>query len=631
MALIGMQDVNIGFGGRPLLEYINLQIETGERICLLGRNGVGKTTFMKLITGQVMPEKGEVSRAQKITITSLIQDVPGNLEGTVFELVSQGLGESGKLLAEYHTVSHQLAGDHDNKSLMKKLENLQHEIDSKNAWQTDRFVEDIIQNMELDANAAAESLSAGMKRRALLAQALVKHPDLLLLDEPTNHLDIKTITWIEEFLEEYKGTLIFVSHDRMFVKKLATRILEFDRGRVINYNCDYDTFLERRDILNEAQAAEEALFDKKLASEEIWIRKGIKARRRRNEGRVRALKKMREERRDRREKTGNVRIQLQQVQQSGRLVIETKNISFAYHADKPLISNFSTTVSRGDKIGIIGPNGSGKTTLLQILLDQLKPLKGSIRHGTNLEIAYFDQLHAELDYEKCVYENIAGGNKQVIINGTPRHVVGYLQDFLFTPQQSLSPLSNLSGGERNRLLLARLFTQPSNVLVMDEPTNDLDIETLDLLEEVLLDYPGTLLIVSHDREFLNNVVTSIIEVEGNGSVNEFDGGYDDYVRQKKVLAKPEPEKIPAKTEKPVETKEKVRKLSYKEKQELKALPEIIEKMENEQKHLHEKMADPAFYKNSSQVVPVTARATELKKLLDEAYGRWEELESIEKN
>ncbi|OHB59103.1 MAG: ABC transporter ATP-binding protein [Planctomycetes bacterium GWF2_42_9] len=630
MAVIGIQDVSIGFGGRPLLENINLQFEAGERICLLGRNGVGKTSFMKLITGSVIPEKGTISFKPKISITCLTQDVPNNLKGTVFELVSEGLGQCGHLLSEYHIVSHQLALDHENQSLLKKLEDLQHEIDSKDAWQMDKYVADIIQNMELDGDVQAENLSAGMKRRALLAQALVRQPDVLLLDEPTNHLDIQTVTWIEEFLQQYKGTLVFVSHDRMFVNKLATRILEFDRGLVTNYSCDYDTFLARRDIANEAREAEEALFDKKLASEEVWIRKGIKARRTRNEGRVRALKSMRQQRKERREQIGNVQIQLQQVQQSGRLVIDAKDISFSYDSNKPLISNFTTTIMRGDRVGIIGPNGCGKTTLLKILLQQIEPQSGSVRQGTNLEIAYFDQLHAELDYGKCVYENIAGGNKTIEINGARRNIVGYLKDFLFTADQCLSPLLNLSGGERNRLLLARLFTLPSNLLIMDEPTNDLDMETLDLLEEVLLDYSGTILIVSHDRQFLNNVVTSIIAMEGDGVVNEYVGGYDDWVRQKKAKDKSVlPENKTVTETKPPEEKIKVRKLSNKEKQELNALPNSIEKMENELHKLHETMADPSFYKKSQTEIAATgAKADELRKLLDNAYARWQQLEAL---
>ena len=628
MAIIGMQDVSVGFGGRPLLEHINLQIEAGERICLLGRNGVGKSTLMKLITGEVLPEKGDVSRLPQLAITCLTQDVPDNLKGTVFEFVSEGLGQCGNLLAQYHLVSHQLAGDHENKSLLTKLDKLQHALDTENGWQIDHYVENIIENMELDGETEAASLSAGMKRRVLLAQALVSNPDVLLLDEPTNHLDIETVTWIEDFLTGYKGTLIFVSHDRIFLKKLATRIIELDRGRVTSYLCDYETFLVRRDIANEAQDVENSLFDKKLALEEVWIRKGIKARRTRNEGRVRVLKKMRDERSRRREKIGNARMQLQDVQQSGRLVIVAKDISFAYQPGKPILSNFSTTIIRGDRIGIVGANGSGKTTLLRVLLNELAAQHGTIRHGTNLQIAYFDQLHAQLDFEKTVFENIAGGNENVVINGKPRHVVGYLQEFLFTPNQSLSPLSNLSGGERNRLLLAKLFTKPSNVLVMDEPTNDLDIETLDLLEEFLLEYPGTVLMVSHDRQFLNNVVTSIMALEGNGVINEYIGGYDDWLRQKKALQKSEKEKAaPAKVTKPSPPKEQTRKLSSKEKKELKELPALLEKLETELKQLHETMADPAFYKKGSEVAATGTKAAELKKQLDKFYARWQELES----
>ena len=627
MAIIGMQDVSVGFGGRPLLEHINLKIEAGDRICLLGRNGVGKSTLLKLITGEVLAEAGDVSRVSKLTVTCLTQDVPRNLSGTVFELVSEGLGECGKLLAQYHLVSNQLALDHDNKSLLAKLDKLHRSLDAENGWQMDRYVEEIIENMELDGKTQAMSLSAGMKRRVLLAQAVVRNPDVLLLDEPTNHLDIEAITWIEDFLAEYKGTLIFVSHDRVFVKKLATRIVELDRGRAVSYFCDYETFLVRKDIANEAQAVEDALFDKKLAMEEVWIRKGVRERRKRNEGRVRALKKMREERRQRREEIGNVRMRMQDVQQSGRLVIGAKNISFAYSPEKPIISNFSTTIMRGDKVGVIGPNGSGKTTLLRVLLGELAPQQGTIRHGTNLEIAYFDQLHAQLDYEKTVWENIANGNKAVVINGKSRNIVGYLQDFLFTAAQSISPLSNLSGGERNRLLLARLFSRPSNVLVLDEPTNDLDVETLELLEEFLLDYPGTVLMVSHDREFLNNVVTCIISMQGNGVVEEYVGGYDDWLRQRKAAAEPEPEKMPAKAIKaaPIK-KEKVRKLTFKENKELKELPPLIEKLESEQRQLHETMANPAFYKKGSEVAAVCSRAGELKKQLDELYARWQELE-----
>ena len=435
MAIIGIQDVSVGFGGRPLLEHINLQIEAGERICLLGRNGVGKSTLMRLITGEVLPEEGDILRAPQLTITCLTQEVPKGLSGTVFELISEGLGQCGKLLAEYHAVSHQLALDHDNKSLLAKLDKLQHSLDVENAWQMDRYVENIIENMELDGNAEAASLSAGMKRRVLLAQAIVRKPDVLLLDEPTNHLDIEAVIWIEDFLTSYKGTLIFVSHDRVFVRKLATRIVEIDRGRAVSYFCDYETFLVRRDIANEAQAVTDALFDKKLSQEETWIRKGIKARRTRNEGRVRALEKLRDARAARRERPGEVRMQAVDADRSGRLVLEAKAATFRYEpGGPPVIENLSTTLIRGDKVGIIGPNGSGKTTLLRLLLGELEPQAGSVRHGTRLELAYFDQLHAQLDDEKSAVENLTDGRDRITVGDRSRHVIGYLEDFLFSPE-----------------------------------------------------------------------------------------------------------------------------------------------------------------------------------------------------
>jgi len=625
MALIGMRDVSVGYGGLPLLEHVNIQIEAGERICLLGRNGVGKSTFMRLIAGGIAPESGEIIKSPQLTITSLSQDVPSGMSGELFDVVAQGLGERGMLLSQYHHVTHLLAGDHENKSLMTQLDKLQHELDRQNAWETNRLVEIIIERLELDADAETASLSAGMKRRVLLAQAIVREPDVLLLDEPTNHLDIEAVEWIEEFLETYKGTLISVSHDRTFVKKLATSIIELDRGKAAIYACGYETFLVRKEIANEAQAAEAARFDKKLAQEEVWIRKGIKARRTRNEGRVRALEKMRVERSRRREAIGSAKIQVQDVVKSGMLVIEAKNVSFAYEGSKEIVSNFSTMIMRGDKIGIIGPNGAGKTTLLRVLLKELEAGQGLVRHGTNLEIAYFDQLHKQLDYQKSVFENVADGNETVVINGMPRHIMGYLQDFLFTPNQSRSPVANLSGGERNRLLLARLFTRPSNVLVLDEPTNDLDIETLDLLEECLANYPGTVLMVSHDREFLNNVVTGIMVMEGGGVVKEYVGGYDDYLRQRKVEEKPAPQKTAAKVVKAEPVKEQARRLTFKEKKELEALPAMIEKLESELAQLHETMADPAFYKKGADVAAVTGRAGALKMQLDKAYARWEEL------
>jgi len=626
MALLGLQDVNVGYGGPPLIEHVNLQIERGERICLLGRNGAGKSTLMKLICGDLEPENGVISRMPSLSVAYLTQVVPTNLKGTVFDTVSEGLGKRGKLLAEYHLLSHRIESDPHNKTLLQRLDKIQHALDMEGAWELNHHVETIVEQIKLDADADVETLSAGMKRRVLLARAIVREPDILLLDEPTNHLDIEAITWLEEFLSQYGGTLIFVSHDRAFIRKLSTRIVELDRGRLTVYNCDYETYLVRKEAALEIEATENALFDKKLAEEEVWIRKGIKARRTRNEGRVRALKKLRQERRQRKEVTGTVRMQMQDAQLSGRLVIEAKNISFSYEPATPIIRDFSTLIMRGDKIGIIGPNGSGKTTLIRVLLKELAAQQGTLRHGVNLEAAYFDQQHAQLDSEKSVYESVADGSENILFNGAPRHVIGYLQDFLFTPSQSRNAVGNLSGGERNRLLLARLFAKPSNLLILDEPTNDLDIETLDLLEEFLLNYPGTVLIVSHDRAFLNNVVTSTFVFEGDGVVKEYVGGYDDWLRQRKESTPPEPKKAP----KPVKevSKDKPRKLSYKEKKELEALPQLIETLEAEQQKLHDMMADPNFYKKDPAAITATAaRLEELNQQLTAAYTRWEELEA----
>jgi ATP-binding cassette subfamily F protein uup len=628
MALLGMQDVSFSFGGCPLIEHMSFQVERGERICLLGRNGVGKTTLMRLICGEYEPESGLISRAASLSVTCLTQVVPNNLKGTVFNVISEGFGAKGELLAECHLLSHRIAAEPHNKSLLKQLDKLQHSLDVEDGWQLNRYVEMIAEKINLDIDAEVESLSAGMKRRVLLAQAIVREPDILMLDEPTNHLDIEAIMWLEEFLSQFDKTLIFVSHDRAFVKKLATRIIELDRGQLKSYNCNYETYLPRKEALLEAEAVEKALFDKKLSQEEVWIRKGIKARRTRNEGRVKALKKMREERRQRKELTGTVRMRLQDAQLSGRLVIEAKGVSFGYKPDELIIRDFSTLIMRGDKIGIIGPNGSGKTTLLRVLLKELAVLQGSLRHGTNLEIAYFDQLHAQLDYEKSVYENVADGSETLVINGNPRHIIGYLQDFLFTPAQSRNAVANLSGGERNRLLLAKLFAKPSNVLVLDEPTNDLDIETLDLLEEFLLNYTGTVLLVSHDREFLNNVVTSIFSLEGNGLVREYVGGYDDWLRQsRKIQDTQQPEKVSAKKAELKQLTNRPRKLSAKEKRELEEIPKLIETLEAEQKQLHNAMMSPEFYKKGTEIAAVTARLNELSRQLENAYARWQMLEA----
>ncbi|RKY06140.1 MAG: ABC transporter ATP-binding protein [Planctomycetota bacterium] len=629
MALLGLQDVSAGYGGPPLLEHMDFHIERGEHICLLGRNGVGKSTLMKLICGELEPESGIISRAPSLTVTSLSQVVPTGLKGTVFDVVSEGLGPRGKLLAEYHLLSHRIATEPHNETLLTQLDKLQHNLDMEGGWQLNHHVEMIIEKIKLDADAQVDTLSAGMKRRVLLAQAIIREPDILLLDEPTNHLDIEAIRWLEEFLSQYSGTFMFVSHDRAFVKKLATRIIELDRGRVTSYDCSYETYLVRKEAALKVEVVENALFDKKLAQEEVWIRKGIKARRTRNEGRARALKKMRESRSQRKERIGAVRMQVQDAQLSGKLVIEAKDIAFAYTPDQPIVQAFSTMIMRGDKIGIIGLNGSGKTTLLRVLLKELAAQHGTVHHGVNLEVAYFDQSHAQLDGEKSVYENIADGSETLTINGAPRHIIGYLQDFLFTPGQSRNSVANLSGGERNRLLLARLFAWPSNVLVLDEPTNDLDMETLDLLEEFLLNYPGTVLLVSHDRAFLNNVVTSTLVLEGDGIVKEYVGGYDDWVRQSQVTLQPPPQKTAPKKTATKQKSEQLRKLSFKEKKELKALPQLIETLETEQRQLHDLMADPDFYKKGADVAVAAGRLEELKEQLENAYARWQMLEELQ--
>ncbi len=549
MALVSLQGVNVGFGGPLLLEGVDLSIDRGERVCLVGRNGTGKSTILRLITGEVKTDAGKIVFQQGVRITLLTQEVPQALAGSVFDVVSGAFGEQGKLLAAYHHVSARLAHDHSEK-LMAELEDVQHRFEAAGGWQMQQKVEEILTRLKLPEDAEFSELSGGLKRRVLLAKALAGEPDLLLLDEPTNHLDIDAIAWLEEFLLSFGGTLLFVTHDRMLLQKLATRIVDLDRGRLTSWPGNYQSYLALKQAALDAESMENAKFDKKLASEEVWIRQGVKARRTRNEGRVRALKELRRIRSERREVTGAARMQTQEAERTGKIVIEATDVSYAYN-NVPVISDFSTTILRGDKIGIIGPNGSGKTTLLKILLGELKAQKGTIKHGTNLEVAYLDQHRAQLDDEKTVQDNVANGSDHVTVDGNHRHVIGYLQDFLFAPARARSPVKVLSGGERNRLLLAKLFTQPSNVLVLDEPTNDLDIETLDLLEELLSDYRGTVLLVSHDRAFLNDVVTSTLVLEGEGRVSEYVGGYDDWLLQSRrrtaetaVTAKPEGKKEP---------------------------------------------------------------------------------------
>jgi ABC transport system ATP-binding/permease protein len=594
MALIGVRDLCWGFSKPPLLENITFQIEKGERLCLLGRNGEGKSTLLKLLNGEILPDSGEIWRQQGLTVAALDQVVPREFEGTIFEVVADGLGPKGPALAET------------------------------------RRIETILSRTHLSPGSKFVDLSAGMKRRALFARALALEPDILLLDEPTNHLDIETILWMEAFILRYVKTLLFVTHDRAFLKKIATRVLELDRGRLFSYDCDYGTYLERRQAALEAEENQNGLFDKKLSQEEAWIRQGIKARRTRNEGRVKALFRMREARRARRGKIGNVKLRLQEAERTGKLVIEAKEVSFAYEGI-PVVRDFSTLIMRGDRVGIIGANGAGKTTLLNILLKNLSPQTGSVRHGTHLEIAYFDQLRIPLDDQKTVMENISQGNDFVLFNGQPRHRIGYLQDFLFSPEKSRQPVQVLSGGEKNRLLLAKLFTQPANVLVLDEPTNDLDAETLELLEELLFDFQGTLLLVSHDRAFLNQVVTSTLVFEENGQVSEYAGGYDDWLVQR-----PEPKEAPRSVKKsrgksgrkPKELK--VQKLGFNEKRELEGLPQRINTLELEQQRLYGAGADPLLYKKGKEeVIRVKTRLAEVEGDIEQAYLRWEELD--EKN
>ncbi|GAB6042918.1 ATP-binding cassette ATPase Uup [Endothiovibrio diazotrophicus] len=627
MALITLRNVSVNFGGPPLLDGIELAIERGERLCLVGRNGAGKSTLMKVLTGEITADDGKIEQPQGLRVARLVQEVPHDTHGDTFDVVAAGLGEIGALITEYHHISHGLA---DGTAELADLERVQHRLEAADGWTLEQRVETTLSKLSLDPDTPFEALSGGLKRRVLLARALVTAPDLLLLDEPTNHLDIDAIAWLEEFLLAWNGTLLFVTHDRMLLRKLATRIIELDRGRLTSWPGDYDTYLERKAAALDAEANQNALFDKKLAQEETWIRQGIKARRTRNEGRVRALKALREERRERREVTGKAKIAINEAERSGKLVAEVEGVDYAWEG-KPILQGLTTSVMRGDKIGIIGPNGAGKTTLLRVLLGRLQPDRGRVKLGTNLEIAYFDQHREALDEERSVRDNVGQGSDKVVINGQPKHVMGYLQEFLFSPERANTPVKALSGGERNRLLLARLFTRPANVLVLDEPTNDLDAETLELLEELLLDYPGTLLLVSHDRAFLNNVVTSTLVFEGAGTVNEYVGGYDDWLRQRRAPvaeaprpksaepAKAAPGKAAAKAEK--------RKLSYKDQRELEQLPARIEALEKEQAALHERLADPAIYQQAgTEATDVTARLEAVEAELAEAYERWESLE-----
>jgi ABC transport system ATP-binding/permease protein len=606
MPLLTLNDLSIRFRGPVLLDGISATIEPGQKIGLLGRNGAGKSTLMKMIDGSVVPDTGSVIISPGTIIRQLRQDVPVGIEGTVHDIVVSGVADN---------------------------------VDPADQWEIDMHVEDTLEKIRIDGNARFETLSSGMKRRVMLAQAIASKPDLLLLDEPTNHLDIESILWLEEFLARFASTLIFVTHDRSFLQRIANRIWEIELGKLYDWSCDYDTFRKRKADRIAGEEKQNALFDKKLAEEEVWIRQGIKARRTRNEGRVRALEAMRVQRQERQSRVGTAKLKIQEAERSGMLVAEAKDITFA-HSTKPIVKNFSTTIMRGDKVGIIGPNGAGKTTLLRLLLGQLEPQSGSIRLGTRLEIAYFDQLRDTLDPEKSVQDNVAYGTDTVQIGDKKKHIIGYLQDFLFTPERARTQVKFLSGGERNRVLLARLMTQPANVIVLDEPTNDLDSETLDLLEEQIVDFSGTVMVVSHDRTFLNNVVTSTIVFEADG-VAEYVGGYDDWkntiARRSESAssalsgreAKSEPKSTSSsQSSKPAAAPVKAKKRSFKDQHELETLPKRIEKLEADIADLHEKMANPDFFKQSGPVIAkAQGQLQDLEQQLATSYKRWESLEA----
>ncbi|WP_028485913.1 ATP-binding cassette domain-containing protein [Thiomicrorhabdus chilensis] len=641
MALLFLRDITLSFGSAPLLNKASLQIEPNERVCIVGRNGEGKSTLLKVIEGQIQPDGGSRILQDGLKIAKLQQEVPHDTTGSVFHVISSGLGNAGPLIERFHQISLEMENDY-SEALMEEFTQVQQQIDNQNGWELKQRVETIISKLGLPGEAEFSNLSGGMKRRVLLAQALVQEPDILLLDEPTNHLDIPSIQWLEGFLKTIRCSLVFITHDRAFLQSLATRIVELDRGRLSNWECDYHTYLERKAEQLEAEAKQNAEFDKKLAQEETWIRQGIKARRTRNEGRVRALEKLRSEHSARRSQQGKANLQLNTAVTSGKQVIEIKDLSFNFE-NRIIVTDFSSTILRGDKVGIIGENGCGKSTLLALILDKLQPTHGTVKLGTNIDIAYFDQHRAQLDENKTVAESVISESDYVEINGVRKHIIGYLGDFLFTPDRARQPVKALSGGERNRLLLARVFAKPSNLLVLDEPTNDLDVETLELLEELLLDYKGTVLIVSHDRAFLNNVVTSSIVFDAPGIVNEYVGGYDDWLRQRPDFsesAKQEPSKnqtqskTQSKTDRPAENQaaktstSKPKKLSYKDQREYDALPGLIEELEQALESLSEQMNQPDFYQQDEVKVQATLKQLADKEAeLENAFERWELLEA----
>ncbi|MFH6953680.1 ABC transporter ATP-binding protein [Pseudoalteromonas sp. XMcav1-K] len=634
MDLIRITGAQLAFGTHPLLDNAEMLIENGERVCIVGRNGAGKSSLLKVLDSQIQLDDGEINRLSGLKVARLEQDPPKGANGTVFDYVANGLPHIATLLIEYHEVSAKLSQDNSDKTL-KQFERLSSQLEANDGWRFETQINQVLSQLELDPNSDLTALSGGWLRKVALAKALVGEPDLLLLDEPTNHLDVASIEWLEKFLKEFNGAIVFISHDRAFIRSMATRILDLDRGKLVSYPGNYEKYLEQKEHALKVEESQNALFDKKLAEEEAWIRQGIKARRTRNEGRVRALKQLRVERKARVEKQGKADFNIESAQRSGKLVFEAKGISQGF-TNKPIVKDFSTLVMRGDRIGLVGPNGVGKTTLLKILFGELALESGKVKQGVNLEVAYFDQYRSVLDEEASVQDNVADGKQEVNIGGRSRHVLGYLQDFLFPPARARSPVKSLSGGEKNRLLLAKLFVKPSNVLVLDEPTNDLDVETLELLEEILANYQGTVLVVSHDREFIDNTCSTVWGFLGDGKVVEVVGGYQDFQNYAQSLAEKtvieqkqkDTEKDKKVADKPLA--KKAGKLSYKLKRELEDLPALLESLEQEVEELQEVVNSPDFFKQDSEQTQKTLnQLQQAESKLETAFMRWEELEQLQ--
>ncbi|MGL6314914.1 ABC transporter ATP-binding protein [Vibrio sp. WXL103] len=638
MALLTIHNGLLGFGDHPLLDHVDFALQENERVCLVGRNGAGKSTLMKVLNGDVYLDDGKLQITQDVVVSRLEQDPPRNEQGTVYDYVAKGLAEVGEQLKIYQDLL-DLVAKEPTESNIKRLANTQEQLEHSGAWRFEDRIKNVLGALKLDGHTKLTDLSGGWQRKAALARALVRDPDVLLLDEPTNHLDVTTIEWLENFLKDFRGSIIFISHDRAFIKSMATRIVDLDRGALSSFPGDYENYLVEKEEMLRVEEMQNAEFDKKLAQEEVWIRQGIKARRTRNEGRVRALKALREERKDRRDVQGKANIRIDDAARSGKIVFEAQNLGYEIEG-KTIVKDFSFNIMRGDRIALIGPNGCGKSTLLKLLLGTLDPLRGNLHCGTKLEVAYFDQYREILDPEKTVIDNLADGKQEVMVGGRQRHALSYLQDFLFSPKRARTPVKALSGGEKNRLLLARIFLKSNNLLILDEPTNDLDIETLELLEDLLANYQGTLLLVSHDRQFVDNTVTSSWIFEGNGIIEEFVGGYHDAQQQRAqvmesrgVMEKAaKAEKVVDPTPKTAVNKGKGKKLSYKLQRELEALPEKLEQLETDIEQMQEQVNNPEFFTQGVDVTqPVLDKLAELEQELEIAFERWDELEAMQQD